>query len=183
MKKIVKVLFYVCLSAVGLFLLAGVGLWLYEASEYRLPPEQHVLQQFESHRADYIRIAALLRKDQSANYVGGAGTVDIDGIDKRLVTEYRELIHKIGAKFVQVREDGSMEFALWGNGGAIMSDSYMGVRYFPKDHALGPVGWTQTVVASLDSAKLPQEKGSVASGLYVVEIEPEWFIYRLEIQE
>jgi len=39
------------------------------------------------------------------------------------------------------------------------------------------------VVTSLDSAKLPQEKGAVASGLYVVPIEPEWFIYRFEYQE
>jgi hypothetical protein len=140
-------------------------------------------QQFESHRADYIRFATLLRKDPSAKYVGSDGKVDIDGIHGRLVPEYRDLVHKIGAKFVIIREDGSVEFALWGHGGAIMSDSYMGVRYFPKDPTVAPVGWTQTVVASLANAKLPQEHGSVATGLYVVAIEPEWFIYRLEYQE
>jgi hypothetical protein len=181
--KTLKVLLYVSISAVGLFLLAGAGLWMYEAWEYRLPPEQLVRQQFESHRTDYIRFATLLRKDRSAKYVGSDGKVDIDGIHGRLVPEYRDLVHKIGAKFVIIREDGSMEFALWGNGGPIMSDSYMGVRYSPKDHTADSAGWKQTVVASLASAKLPQEHGSVATGLFVVAIEPEWFIYRFEYQE
>jgi hypothetical protein len=60
----------------------------------------------------------------------------------------------------------------------------MGVRYYPKDHKAGSsVEGTQTVVTSLNSAKLPQAKGGVASGLYVVPIEPEWFVYRYEYQE
>lgn len=152
--------------------------------EHYLPPERRVRQQFENHRADYIRLVNLLQKDPSATYIGSDGRVDIDGVRERFVPEYKDLIHKIGAKFVTVSEDGSMEFALWGFGCAICSDSYMGVRYFPKNHKVDVrPGWTQTVVTSLDSAKLPQENGSVASGLYVTPIEPEWFIYRLEIQE
>ncbi len=39
------------------------------------------------------------------------------------------------------------------------------------------------MVTSLKDANMPQENGSVASGLYVVPIEPEWFIYRFEYQE
>ena len=141
-------------------------------------------QQFESQRAHYIRFVTHLRKDTSATHIGSDGMVNSDGVHGHFVPEYRDLIRKIGAKFVAVREDGSMEFALWGDGGAIMSDSYMGVRYVPKDYkAESRPGWTQKVVASLDGAKLPQEKGSLASGLYVVAIEPEWFIYRFEYQE
>lgn len=93
-------------------------------------------------------------------------------------------MRKIKAKFVTVREDGSVEFALWGEGGAIMSDSYMGARYVPDYKANSrPAVWTQIVVTSLNSTNLPQENCAVASGLYVVAIEPEWFIYRLEIQD
>jgi hypothetical protein len=183
-KKILKKLFYVCFSAVGLLLIGGFSFWWWLMPHYSLPPEQRVVQQFESNRADYIRFVALLRNDQSARYVAGDGKVDIDGRHGRLVPEYRELIGKIGAKNVIVREDGSMEFALWGDGCVVCSDSYMGVRYYPKDHkVVSSVGWTQTVVTSLDSATLPQEKGAVASGLYVVPIEPEWFIYRFEYRE
>jgi hypothetical protein len=185
-KTILKKLLYVCFSAVGLLLIAGFGFWWWLMPHYSLPPEQRVVQQFENNRTDYIRFVALLRKDQSARYViiDSDGKVDIDGKHGRLVPEYRELIRKIGAKSVIVREDGSMEFELWGHGCAVCSDSYMGVRYYPKDHKVdSSVGWTQTVVTSLDSAKLPQEKGTVATGLYVVPIEPEWFIYRLEYQE
>ena len=183
-KTMHKVLLYVGLSAVGLVLIVGFSFWWWLIPHYYLPPEQRVVQQFESHRADYIRFVALLRMDQSARSVGSDGKVDIGGFHGRLVPEYRDLMSKIGAKDVTIREDGSMEFALWGDGCAICSDSYMGVRYYPKDHKVGSsVGWTQTVVTSLDSAKLPQEKGAVASGLYVVPIEPEWFIYRFEYQE
>jgi hypothetical protein len=131
-----------------------------------------------------MQFAALLRKDPSVRFVGSDGTVPIDGVHERLVPEYRHHMRKIGAKFVQISDDGSMNFALWGYGAAIMSDSYMGVRYCPEDHKLPSSGeWEQTVVNSLASEKLPQENGAVASGLYVVPIEPEWFIYRYEYQE
>jgi hypothetical protein len=183
-KTIHKGLLYVGLSALGLLLIVGVSFWWWLLPHYYLPPEQRVVQQFETNRADYMRFVELLQKDQSARYVGSDGKVDIDGTHGRLVPEYRHLISKIGAKNVIIREDGSMEFALWGDGCAVCSDSYMGVRYYPKDHKVdSSVGWTQTVVTSLDSAKLPQQKGAVASGLYVVPIEPEWFIYRFEYRE
>jgi hypothetical protein len=172
------------LSVMLLFVVCAVGACSRTKLGYHLPSEQSVRQQFQSHRADYIRFVTLLQKDPSATQVDGDGKVDIDGVHSRFVPEYRDLIRKIGAKSVIVREDGSMEFTLGGSGCAICSDSYMGVRYYPKNlKSVSHPGWTQTVVASLDSAKLPQEKGSIASGLYVVPIEPEWFIYRLEIQE
>jgi hypothetical protein len=183
-KTIPKVLLYGGTSAVGFLLVTGFSFWWWLMPHYYLPPEHRVIQQFESHRSDYIRFVALLRKDPSARFVGSDGNVDIDGIHRRLVPEYRDLMSKIGAKNVMIRGDGSMEFALWGDGCTICSDSHMGVRYYPKDHKVdSSVGWTQTVVPSLDSANLPKEKGAVASGLYVVPIEPEWFIYRFEYQE
>jgi hypothetical protein len=54
-------------------------------------------------------------------------------------------------KYVTIREDGSIEFALYGYGCVICSDSYMGVRYVPKVRKVAaPGGWEQTAVASLD---------------------------------
>ena len=179
---------YACILTAGIFLSAIVtvplGLWVWMQWQYHLPPEQRVRKQFEDHRTDYLEFVKLLRKDSSAIFIESDGTVEIDGIHGRMVPQYRDLMHKIGAKFAMVREDGSMEFTLWGNGGAIMSDSYMGVRYFPNDHKTNSnVGYTQIVVGSLDSAKLPQDNGSVATGLYVVALEPEWYLYRFEYQE
>jgi hypothetical protein len=183
-KTIFRILLYISLSVVGLFLIVRFSLWLRFTPHYYLPPQQRVVQQFESNRAEYIRFVDLLRKDQSVRYIDSDGKVEIDGSHGRLIPEYRDLIGKIGAKYVIVREDGSTEFALWGDGCAACSDSYMGVLYYPKDHkVVSSVESTQTVVTSLDSAKLPQEKGAVASGLYVVPIEPEWFIYRSEYRE
>jgi len=90
-------------------------------------------------------------------------------------------MRRIGAQFVDVREDGSVEFALWGSGCAICSDSYMGVRYFPEDHnPRARLAWAPKLVSSLESKRLPQERSSVADGLYVVQLEPEWFLYRLQ---
>ena len=167
-----------CLSLVAL---VGFSLWL--KYEDRLPTEQRVRREFENNRADYIQFVTLLQRDQSARSVDDGGRVAIDGVHSRLVPEYRNLIRKIRAKDVTIREDGSIEFALYGSGCAICSDSFIGVRYVPKVRASARGGWEQTVVASLETAKLPQEKGAVATGLYVVPIEPQWFIYRFEYQE
>jgi hypothetical protein len=169
---------------VGLCLLALVSSSLWFRYEYQLPREQRVRNQFENSRTDYIQFVTLLQKDQSTHFIDATGRVDIDGSHSRLVPEYRDLIRKIGAKNVIIGEDGSVEFALYGFGCAICSDSYMGVLYVPRDPRKNAhAAEEHTVVTSLDSAKLPQEHGSVATGLYVVPIEPEWFLYRSEYQE
>jgi hypothetical protein len=184
LKRLLKILLYGCLFSVGLSLLAAVSFHLWLKYEYHLPPEQRVRKQFEDNRADYIQFVTLLQRDQSAHFIDGGGRVDIDGVHSRLVPEYRHLIRKIGAKDVTIREDGSIEFSLYGFGCAICSDSYVGVRYVPKVFRTdAPSGWEHIVVTSLDNAKLPQQNGAVATGLYVVPIEPEWFIYRFEYQE
>lgn len=182
MKKPVKLLLCGCLLVIAIFVLPIVGFLLFQAWQYHLPDEAVVHEQFKNHRADFIQLAALLRKDPAVQFIDHNGVVGSNGFHGRTVLEYRDLIHKIGIKNVLVRGDGSMEFTLWGNGGPIMSDSYMGVRYYPADHK-SSAGWMQTLVASLDSEKLPQENGAVASGLYVVPIEPEWYVYRFEYQE
>jgi hypothetical protein len=180
----IKVLFYICLSIVALSLLVVVGNWSWVQWEYHLPSEQWVHDQFEGHKTDYIRFVTLLQKDPAATFIHSDGKVAIDGIHTRFVPDYRDLIRKIKVKDVIVREDGSIEFTLGGFGCVVCDDSYMGVRYVPNElKKVSNPGWTQTVVTSLDSTKLPQENGAVASGLYVIPIEPNWFVYRLEIQE
>lgn len=158
----------------GLGLLVPVSFYFFLRHEYHLPPERRVREQLASNRADYIRLVTLLKEYDTGRFIDISGDVDLGGLQTRQVPEYRHLIRKIGAKDVLMREDGSIEFTLWGFGCAVCSDSYMGVRYVPKDHKRdSPAGWEQTLVTSLDSAKLPQEKGAVATGLYVVPIEPE----------
>jgi hypothetical protein len=186
LKRLFKIVLYVCLFSIGICLLTPVGFRLWLKHEYHLPPEQTVRERFEKNRADYIQFVALLQRDHSAHpfVIDGDGRVGIDGVHSRLVPEYQHLIRKIGAKDATMREDGSIEFALYGFGCAICSDSYMGVRYVPNVRRMSaPWGWKQTAVISLDSAKLPHENGAVGTGLYVVPVEPEWFIYRLEYQE
>lgn len=182
-RQVFRILLYSCLIFVGLCLLAPVGFGLWLKYEYHLPPEQRVREEFENNRADYVRFVTLLQSD-TAHFIDDGGRVDLDGVHSRLVPDYRRLIRKIGAKNVIIREDGSIEFSLYGFGCMVCSDSYMGVRYVPKVRRTDArAGWEQTAVTSLDSAKLPQENGAVATGLYVVPIEPEWFIYRFEYQE
>jgi hypothetical protein len=183
MKKIAKAFIYACASAIGIAGLAIFAAWVYFKLSYYLPSEQRVRNDFDVHKADYVQFVKLIRKDPSARYIGSDGKVDPDGKAARTVPEYARLIHKIGAQFVIVGDDGSVEFALWGNGCAICSDSYMGILHIPKDYKNAQFGLQPTVVASLTSSKLPQENGSVATGLYVVEIAPDWFAYRFEYQE
>ena len=67
---------------------------------------------FASNRVDYIRLVTLLKDDRSARFIDNSGTVDIDGLQSRQVPEYRQLIRRIGAKQVLIREDGSIDFPL-----------------------------------------------------------------------
>jgi hypothetical protein len=54
----------------------------------------------------------------------------------------------------------------------------------PIDRKPQPDGeWTPKLVSSLDNENLPKEKDTVADGLYVIQLEPEWSIYRLEISD
>jgi hypothetical protein len=184
LKAPLKILLYVSLSAVSLLLIAVIGSFAWLRWEQHLPSEQLARQQFVGHRTDYIHFASLLRQDTAARFISSDGSVDVYTNHARVVPEYRDLMRRIGAKDVIVREDGSMEFALWGFGCAICSDSYMGIRYFPvQSRPAGRPGWVQILVSSLDGKALPQENGSIADGLYVVQLEPEWFIYRFEYRE
>ena len=176
-----KTLLYVSLAAVGLFLTSMIGFSAWLPWEPHLPSEKTARQEFHSHQADYIRFAALLRQESGYEFIGSDGGVQMNSDHVRVVPEYRDLIRRIGAKDVIVSEDGSIEFTLWGFGCAICSDSYMGIRYAPVQNiSHRRPGWAQILVTSLNSKALPQENGSIADGLYVVQLEPEWFIYRFE---
>lgn len=132
MKKPFKIFVISCLFLVGLCLAIPTGFRLWLEHEYHLPSEQRVREQFQNNRADYIYFVSLLQRDQAALLVDGNGRVAINGVRSRAVPEYRDLMRKIRAKDVIVREDGSIEFALYGFGCAVCSDSFMGVRYIPK---------------------------------------------------
>jgi len=153
-----------------------------------LPSETRVRQQFVDHRAEFDRFVTLLARNGISSYtvIGSDGTVESGahgGLHARAVPEYRRLEQAIGAKLVTVGDDGSVEFALWGSGCAIRSDSYMGIVHVPRDHPEARPGLAPTVVPSLESDRLPQENGDVETGLYLVPIEPEWYVYRYEYQE
>jgi hypothetical protein len=177
-----KVLLYVSVGTLSAVLIAAVGVFMWARWEQHLPAEQTARQQFDIHRADYVYFVSLLRKDSVARFIGSDGSSSVGSGKTRVVPEYRDLMRKIGAKFVTVSEDGSVEFARWGFGCVICSDAYMGVRYSPEDHIPGTRGeWVPKPVNSLEN--LPANKGTVEDGLYVVKLEPEWFLYRLQINE
>ncbi len=173
---------YVGVTFGTLFLAAGIV--VPGSAKGRLPSEQTARQQFLSHRAGYARLVSLLRQVPGDQTIGDDGKALDHGRTSDLVPEYRELMKEVGAQFAVVGGDRSVEFALWGSGCAICSDSYMGVLYVPAQRGLrGHPGWTPKLVKSLDDSNLPREGGSVADGLYVVQVEPHWFIYRFEYHE
>jgi hypothetical protein len=182
LKAAVKALFYLGASALALLALAMAGVFAWYQWQLHLPSDQEARSQFDSHRSEYIRFALLLQHEDWPSMIGSDGTVS--GVNhERPVAEYRELMRRIGAKNVVVGEDGSIRIALWGFGCAICSDSYKGFQYVPEKSKLDiHLGWVPQLVNSLESNKLPKEQGSIATGLYVVPIEPGWFIYRLEAQ-
>jgi hypothetical protein len=162
--------------------LAAVLVW--RPWERHLPGEQAARREFAAHTADYMRFVLLLRNAPLDQFVGSDGMArDTHGVS-RFVPEYRELMRSTGAKSVLVKADGSIEFLLWGFGCTICSDSLEGLRYVPRQQAPhARHGWEAQSVESLEDRDLPHEHGSIADGLYVLQIAPEWFVYRFEYQE
>jgi hypothetical protein len=184
MKAMLKVLLYVGLSTFGLLVFSVLVFWAWLRWEYHLPSEQTARQEFVSHRADYVRFVSLLQQDPGAKVIDINGEVDAYTSHARYVPEYYALMRRIGAKRVMVREDGSVEFQIWGFGCAPCSDSYMGMRYSPIDgQPQHDGGWAPKLVNSLNDTNLPKDKGAVADGLYVIPLDREWSIYRLEISD
>jgi hypothetical protein len=179
-----KILFYTVLPAASLLLLAVVGVIAFMRWEYHLPSDQQARQQFEDHRAEFVRFASLLRQDQRPRVIDRNGVDDAFDKSARAVPEYRELMRSTGAKAVYVRPDGSMEFQLWGFGCAPCADSFKGIRFQPMGgHPQYPYGGAPILVSSLKDESLPKNKRAVADGLYVVPLDREWSIYRLEISD
>ena len=59
---------------------------------HRLPSEQHVREQFENHRADFVQLVALLQKDPS---LAVDGNMHIDSGDQ-LAPIYHQIINAVG---------------------------------------------------------------------------------------
>jgi hypothetical protein len=185
LKPALRIFLYVCLSAAGLVLVAAVALFAWGRWLYHLPSDQKARQQFEDHRAEFVRFASMLHQDPRARVIDRNGVDDAFEKNARAVPEYRDLMRSTGAQEVLVRPDGSIEFQLWGFGCAPCSDSFKGMRYFPIDGKPQEGKWARTpiIVSSLDDERLPKEKGAVADGMYVIPLEPEWSIYRVEISD
>jgi hypothetical protein len=92
LKNLLTGVLYACLFVGGVFLFAAFGFWWWLMPHYYLPGEQVVHQQFESHKAEFVRFVSLLREDHSARFVSDDGKVDIDGLHGRPVPEYRALM-------------------------------------------------------------------------------------------
>ncbi len=184
MKASVKIPLYVSLSVASLVLLAVVGVVAFMRREYHLPSDQEARQQFADHRAEFVRFASMLRKDQKPRVIYSNSVDDAFEKDARVIPEYRDLMRSTGAKAVYVRPDGSIEFQLWGFGCAPCADSFKGLRFQPiGGQPQYPYGGAPILVSSLRDESLPKNKRAIADGLYVLPLEREWSIYRLEISD
>jgi hypothetical protein len=184
LKAALQFLLYLCLFITGLAALVVVGVFAFIRWQYHLPSDQKARQQFAEHKADFVRFASMLGRDKRPRVINGNGDDDAFRKGGGATAEYHDLMSTIGAKAVYVRPDGSIEFELWGFGCAPCSDSFKGIRYSPvgaKPQA--DFQWTPKLEASLDTERLPKEKGVVPDGLYVVPLDTEWSIYRLEISD
>lgn len=86
-----KVLLYVSLSVLSLFLFAVVVLFIWvQWGEVHLPSEETAREQFANHRTDYVRFASLLREDPDVRFVGSDGTAGSYTTHDRVVPQYRD---------------------------------------------------------------------------------------------
>lgn len=179
---LITLIAFVAAPAMLILVLLAFGLLLvFGGSSYTAPGEAEVRKQFEEHKPAYARFVALLHQDPSARFIDCYGDVGIDRDHKRVVPAYRRLLRDIDAKFVTVWRDGSIHFTLAVNGGSIASMSYVGVRYVPRSYceeAIPRRTFTPVLVDSLDVAqKKLWDRPSKAEELYVVPIEPRWFVF------
>jgi len=140
MKATLKIPLYAALAAVDLVGVAFVAFWPLMRWELHLPSDDAARQQFVRYQADYVRFVSLLQGEPGAKMISDNGDVDPYSKHTRHEQQYADLIHKTGAKSVLVREDGSIEFELWGSGYAPCRDSFKGIRYHTK-------AWTEMYLA------------------------------------
>lgn len=139
-------------------------LWV---SYYISPGQTTLKRQFESHRAEYTRFVKLLQGDP---YLKAKSAHVETGDDA--VPEYRELARTLGAKRIDVWEDGSIDFVQKINGGSIMTMTYVGIRYVPHGWKPPADMYKQTVIGSLNEVET-----GILYGLYVVPVEPYWYVF------
>lgn len=184
MKATLKLLLFAGLSIFGLIAIAVLAFGAWVRWQYHLPSDEQARQQFVSHRGDYDRLVTLLLQDPGVKMILPSGEVDPYGPHPRNVPAYSDLIHKIGAKTVFVRPDGAIEFELWGFGCAPCTDSFKGMRFAPLgSHPQYPYGGAPRTVNSLEDKSLPNHQGVVADGLYVIPLDDQWSIYRVQISD
>ena len=171
------------LALAAVFVVVVGGFVAYEKWAYYLPSQDRVLARYTQNRVEFRALVQELLKAHESGYIGPNGDVNLDGINSRHVPSYALAEKKLGLKFITIGDSG-IEFVMYGNGGAIADDSYMGIAYRPKNGiGKGNPGWKSTLAASLDDKDLPKEKREIETGFYVVPIEGDWYLYRLEYRE
>lgn len=163
----------------GSLALVAAGLFILRRPPH-MPSEREAARVFAERQPALEKLARRLENEGGELHLARDGTLSL-GTPRRVVPAYGELMREVGAQFATLRADGSREFTLWGDGGAISPNSYMGFRYCPESARLGArPGWRPAEVASLGDAALPQENGHVAAGLYVVRLEGRWSLFRFK---
>jgi hypothetical protein len=84
----------------GLLLVAGIGFFTWVRWEQHFLSPEEARRQLDSHQPDYVRFVSLLQQDTGTRYIDSEGRVGMDSLQGQVVPQYRELVHKIGAKYV-----------------------------------------------------------------------------------
>ena len=148
-----------------------------------LPSDRQARVVFDQRRTSFDRAAEVLQKEKCVGVIASDGTSS-NPMCSIPVAIRRALVQETGAKTIVLGDDGSMEFALWGTGCAICSDSYKGFLYLPTGARPGQVrGWVPAFAISLEDDALPKANGKVSDGLYLLPIDSEWAIFRIKYGE
>jgi hypothetical protein len=183
-KAILRTLLIACLSIVGLFVFVVIGFIVWTRWQYHLPSDQSAHDYFRNHRAEFILFAELLAKDPVPKRITPSGVVEllVPPASRMTIPGYQELMSSTGAREVFVRPNGTVEFELWGFGCAPCTDSFKGMLYVPASgRPIANEPWPPISVNSLNDESLPKQNGAIADGMYVIPVEPKWFIYRAQI--
>jgi hypothetical protein len=163
---------------IGLIVASGVLLGQ-RGSANRHAPEERALNLFQNYRADFLEAAKSIENDGTIRFIDRKGVVNPQGADLRVVPQYRDFMQRTAVGYIQTRQDGAIDFAIYSGGGILFPDSQIGIRFRPAKQANNaPSNFPDIVVSALTDLNLPKNKSGSLTGFYVVPIEPGWFVFK-----
>jgi hypothetical protein len=152
--------------AVILGLLAVSVYFLTGASHRMAPTDDNLIRKFQAHRAEFERLRKMAAEDMHQMPSFSEASISLALPESRR-SEYKQLLRLSQALIVGTNYDGSTRFILASDEHTAIGPGWSkGIQFIPAEAKLIGIR-----AANLDEAE------KLAAGVYLREIEPQWFVF------